>query len=231
MVKIIAFGLLQNGKHSYLRSRWNMLDFCILVTSLIDLSLTMAEPRLPAIKVFRVLRILRPIRIIARNQRLQVALTALLKSMPKILKLQALNMFLIFIIAIVQTNLLSGTFYRCYTDHLSLSSLQVKKLIKTKWQCLDYGGEWIAPDLNFDTLGQSFITLSSIATTEGWIQVLWNSVDAVGVDQTPEPNYRVYGRALYTLAILFVISLLFLNLFIGVVIDTFNRQKELNSYN
>lgn len=24
-------------------------------------------------------------------------------------------------------------------------------LIKTKWDCLNYGGEWVNPDLNFDT--------------------------------------------------------------------------------
>ena len=72
--------------------------------------------------------------------------------MPVILKLQGLSMFMIFIIAIMQTNMFSGTFSRCYTEHLGLTKMQISQLILDKWQCLSYGGEWITPDLNFDTL-------------------------------------------------------------------------------
>ena len=68
-------------------------------------------------------------------------------------------------------------------------------------------------------------------TTEGWIQVLWDTVDSNEVNYMPvEDNRQIFGT-LYTLVMLFIISLLFLNLFIGVVIETFNRQKSLNSYN
>ena len=75
------------------------------------------------------------------------------------------------------------------------------------------------------------MTLSSIMTTEGWIQVLWDTVDSNEVNYMPvEDNRQIFGT-LYTLVMLFIISLLFLNLFIGVVIETFNRQKSLNSYN
>ena len=71
-------------------------------------------------------------------------------------------------IAILQTRLFSGKFSSCYVDHLGWSQLKTKQLVKTKWDCLSYGGEWIAPDLNFDTLNRSFTTLMSIASTEGW---------------------------------------------------------------
>ena len=68
-------------------------------------------------------------------------------------------------------------------------------------------------------------------TTEGWVQVLWDTVDSNKIDYMPvEGNRPIFGT-LYTMAMLFIISLLFLNLFIGVVIETFNRQKSLSSYN
>lgn len=38
ILKVIAFGLLCNGKHSYLRSYWNNLDFIIVVLSLLSLN-------------------------------------------------------------------------------------------------------------------------------------------------------------------------------------------------
>ena len=65
-------------------------------------------------------------------------------------------MFLVFILAIVELNLLAGKFHRCYTEHISLSPKQNVNLILNKWDCLNYGGEWIKPNLNFDTLNDSF---------------------------------------------------------------------------
>ncbi len=52
----------------------------------------------------------------------------------------------------------------------------------TKNDCLNYGGEWYNPDLNFDTIYESFITLFTVQSTEGWISVMWHGVDARGVD-------------------------------------------------
>ena len=48
-----------------------------------------------------------------------------------------------------------------------------------------YGGEWINPDLNFDTMKESVITLFTVQSTEGWIDVMWDAVDGVGVNQQP----------------------------------------------
>ena len=52
--------------------------------------------------------------------------------------------------------------------------------IENMWDCYNYGGEWVQPDLNFDNTLNSLLTLITIQTTEGWIDVLWNSADAVG---------------------------------------------------
>lgn len=58
-----------------------------------------------------------------------------------------------------------------------------------KWDCLNYGGEWINPDLNFDTMKSSVITLFTVQSTEGWIGVMWSAVDGVGIDKQPIVNY------------------------------------------
>ena len=117
----------------------------------------------------------------------------------------------------------SGTFYRCYTEHLGLEYLQERENILTKWDCLNYGGEWIRPDLNFDSLIDSYMTLSSIMSTEGWVQVLWNIVDSNKVDYSPVKDNKLVLGTIFILTLFFIISLLFLNLFVGVVIETFTR--------
>lgn len=61
--------------------------------------------------------------------------------------------------------------------------------------------------------------------------MMWSSVDATEVDFAPELNNMWYIFVPFTLFMIFVICLLFLNLFVGVVIETFNDQKEILSNN
>ena len=77
--------------------------------------------------------------------------------------------------------------------------------------------------MNFDTVGNSYLTMSSIASREGWIDVLWDTVDSTDINEVPIKNNRFFFGSLYTMALLFIITLLFLNLFIGVVMETFNH--------
>ena len=98
------------------------------------------------------------------------------------------------------------------------------------WDCLNYGGEWIEPDLNFDTTFTSLLTLVTIQTTEGWTDVMWASVDAVGPYQQPKENHNIYMVA-FTMFIIIIICMLFIELFVGIVTETFNSQKELMSGN
>ena len=93
----------------------------------------------------------------------------------------------------------------------------------TKWDCLNYGGEWIRPDLNFDTIFDSMATLSSISSTEGWTSVLWDITDSKDIDVVPVKNYKEVEGKIYTFAVMFFITLILVNLFVGVVVETFNR--------
>lgn len=71
VLKIIALGFIINGRRSYLRDSWNVLDFLIVVLSVVSLSL---DANLSFIKVLRVARILRPLRLIQRAQGLKIAI-------------------------------------------------------------------------------------------------------------------------------------------------------------
>ncbi len=62
LMKIVTYGFLFNGKKSYLLNAWNILDFFIVITAVISLSIESSE--LSVVKVIRVARILRPLRLI-----------------------------------------------------------------------------------------------------------------------------------------------------------------------
>ena len=56
-------------------------------------------------------------------------------------------------------------------------------------------------------------------------------IDAKAVNEVPELDHNRYFGQIYMMILLFVITLLFMNLFIGVVMETFNHQKTLMSFN
>ena len=79
LLKIITSGFLLNGKKSYLRNSWNILDFTIVIMSIVSLSI---DANISFVKVLRVARILRPLRLIKHAESLKIAIKALFKSIP-----------------------------------------------------------------------------------------------------------------------------------------------------
>ncbi len=64
-IKIMVFGLVANGRSSYLRNIWNMIDFIIVVCSLLTMT-----PLPQDLKYFKLFRIARPLRLISSNKNL-----------------------------------------------------------------------------------------------------------------------------------------------------------------
>lgn len=69
IVKWISIGFVQD-KGSYLRDNWNMLDFFIVIVSILDYSFEGIN--IPIIKILRTLRTLRPLRFISFNTQLKL---------------------------------------------------------------------------------------------------------------------------------------------------------------
>ena len=65
VIKVIAYGLYFNGKNSYLRNYWQILDFLFVIFSILALLPLDLNGRM--IKSVRMIRLLRPLRIIAKN--------------------------------------------------------------------------------------------------------------------------------------------------------------------
>ena len=74
-------------------------------------------------------------------------------------------------------NFFKGKYYRCDGG----ASVAENPDIRDMFDCLDYGGNWINRDQNFDNIGSAMITLFNVMTTEGWIGVMWDAVDATTI--------------------------------------------------
>ena len=71
----------------------------------------------------------------------------------------------------------------------------------------------------------AFITLFNVMTTEGWIGVMWDSVDASKIDEIPIKNNNPKS-VFFFIFFMIVGSLFILNMFVGIVINVFNKEKE-----
>jgi len=47
---------------------------------------------------------------------------------------------------------------------------------------MDSGGSWVNSRLNFDNILYASASLFVISSTEGWIDMMWQGVDTVGIN-------------------------------------------------
>ena len=146
------------------------------------------------------------------------------------MRLQFVVFFFMFMISILFTSLLSGKMFKCDLDHTDLAYSQQQKLIANKWDCLNYGVIWRDSDFNYDNTLQGMMALFVFQTLEGWIILMYDSVDAVDVNYLGQRDYNQLYIFLYLIMVI-VLALLFTNMFVSIVISTYNMEKDFLSFN
>ena len=74
------------------------------------------------------------------------------------------------------------------------------------------------------------VTMFGMMSTEGWLEVMWSAVDSTEIYQIPKRDNKLPFIIFFSVFMV-VGSLFILNLFVGVVINTFNIEKEKLSRN
>ena len=110
---------------AYLHSPWNVLDFTIVLISIL-VRLADAVPELRPLRVLRVARILRPLRLVARNAGMKLIITSLFKAMPAVSNVFGVILAIQLVFAILGMQLFMGTLASCSDP-----------TILTKAECLD----------------------------------------------------------------------------------------------
>jgi len=68
------------------------------------------------------------------------------------------------------------------------------------------------------------VTLFSVMTSEGWVDVMSNGVDAVGIDKQPIYKNHPFFVIYFVIFVIFGMFLL-INLFTAVITDQFSKIK------
>ena len=105
-------------------------------------------------------------------------------------------------------------------DGLPLSGETTSRMVCDCW-----GGDWkMVMDSSFDNVGAALLTFFQMSTTEGWVKIMFAMVDANGIDMQPIRDNSVVW-IYFCIFFMMIGSYLALNLFVGVVIDNFNKMK------
>ncbi|XP_044771504.1 voltage-dependent T-type calcium channel subunit alpha-1H isoform X2 [Neomonachus schauinslandi] len=220
MVKVVALGLV-SGEHAYLQSSWNVLDGLLVLVSLVDIIVAMASAGgakiLGILRVLRLLRTLRPLRVISRAPGLKLVVETLISSLRPIGNIVLICCAFFIIFGILGVQLFKGKFYYCEGADT--------RNISTKAECQAARYRWVRRKYNFDNLGQALMSLFVLSSKDGWVNIMYDGLDAVGIDQQPVPNHNPW-MLLYFISFLLIVSFFVLNMFVGVVVENFHKCRQ-----
>uniref|UniRef100_A0A3B1JGE0 Sodium channel protein n=1 Tax=Astyanax mexicanus TaxID=7994 RepID=A0A3B1JGE0_ASTMX len=216
------------GFKTYFTNAWCWLDFLIVDVSLISLTANLlGYSELGPIKSLRTLRALRPLRALSRFEGMRVVVNALVGAIPSIMNVLLVCLIFWLIFSIMGVNLFAGKFYRCINT--TTEELFPMDLVNNKSDCmaLMYTNEarWVNVKVNYDNVGLGYLSLLQVATFKGWMDIMYAAVDSREAEEQPSYEINIYMYLYFVIFIIFG-SFFTLNLFIGVIIDNFNQQKQ-----
>ncbi|KAF6117716.1 calcium voltage-gated channel subunit alpha1 I [Phyllostomus discolor] len=219
-LKVVSLGL-YFGEQAYLRSSWNVLDGFLVFVSIIDIVVSLASAGgakiLGVLRVLRLLRTLRPLRVISRAPGLKLVVETLISSLKPIGNIVLICCAFFIIFGILGVQLFKGKFYHC----LGVDT----RNITNRSDCMAANYRWVHHKYNFDNLGQALMSLFVLASKDGWVNIMYNGLDAVAVDQQPVANHNPW-MLLYFISFLLIVSFFVLNMFVGVVVENFHKCRQ-----
>lgn len=281
--RIIVNGLVFNGKRSYLRSPWNIVDAIVVILNI--LSLVVRESSVPSLRSLRALRATRPLRIIRALPGLRLIINSIAASLPGIFNVLFVVILSLLIFAVIAVGNLKGALWSCQGDTFDNFPLYVQNLViyppivgelsyeqknylvlrnitygpvvnidlntttttgnsllssshellvwsivrpTSKSVCILLGGKWehvLPGTAHFDNVWCGLLTLLTMTTTEGWVDVLHALTDQRGVEMQPIPDSSVYW-SVYAILVMIIGSFFIMKMFVGVVLDNYNIMRE-----
>ncbi|KAG8465497.1 hypothetical protein KFE25_002804 [Diacronema lutheri] len=210
------------GARAYWACAWCRMDGAVVVLTLGSL---VASEGGGVCNVLRLARLLRPLRLVRRNSGVRVVVRALLRTLPQVLSVCAVCALFVLVFAILGVQLLGGKFASC-TD----------ASVRTRGACTGHfweegataasSREWRNPSIgSFDSVPAAALLLFELSSLEGWPTAMFRGIDAVGAGRAPELDHAP-ARAIFFVGWTLVGGLFMRNLFIGVIVDTFDATKR-----
>jgi hypothetical protein len=108
---------------------------------------------------------------------LKVAVRVLFFAIPNVTSIACIMVLSYFVFAVVAVSHFKGRLHYC-----SGSLIELERTVRDKWDCLDAGGGWRNRVYNWDSIPEACVQLLIMSTTEGYGEMLVNTIMSVGED-------------------------------------------------
>ncbi|XP_028967315.1 voltage-dependent calcium channel type A subunit alpha-1 [Galendromus occidentalis] len=229
ILKVVDQGVILHPG-SYCRDLWNILDSVVVICALIAFAFAGSSTgqNLSTIKSLRVLRVLRPLKTIKRVPKLKAVFDCVVTSLKNVFNILIVYILFQFIFAVIAVQLFNGKFFFC-TDHTMLYEQDCQgeyfEFVDARKPPRVMKRLWKRQDFHYDDISAAMLTLFTVQTGEGWPQVLQNSMDSTDEDKGPVPRYRI-EMSLFYIVFFIVFPFFFVNIFVALIIITFQEQGE-----
>jgi len=223
VAKIIVHGFWFT-EDAYLKDGWNCLDFFIVVTSVLALPSNAIlgggdNSPVASLRVLRTFRALRPLRMINRAPGLKVVVDAIFVCLPSFISIALVTSVVYLVFAIMGVQLWSGKFWSCNDGDVA----NVTECIGTMADGTPR--VWDNKPLNFDNVLKAMLTLYEVSTLEIWLDVMYAAMDVPEkLGDQPKKN-QSWFYCFYFVIFIVIGSFIMMNLFVGAVVDNFNKIK------
>jgi len=174
--KIISLGFFI-GEGAYLKDSWNILDFIIVLSSILNWILdAFSSVSLTFLRGFRAMRALRPLRMISKDEGMKTIVNSLLKAIPSLFNVALINILFLVVFGILGVQIFKGQIGYCNDLTQNLKKTCTGNYNNDSGALVSR--EWIVPFNNFDNILWSMITFFELATLEAWPTILLREIDS-----------------------------------------------------
>jgi len=229
ILKVLAMGFAW-GKMAYLKSSWNRLDGLLVLISWVNFTLDVINVQSSAaqtLRILRILRTLRPLRVIQRAPGLRLLVRCFAAAIVPAAETSLICGVVYIIFGILGLQLFCGKMHYCSPANNN-GDEGTAGAVDDKAGCLALGSNyrWQHQHLNFDNIGNAIVTLFYLSTGDGWVGIMYTGIDARDVDKNPQRDANKW-MALYFVAFVIIGNFFLLNMFVGVIVDNFQRMSVL----
>jgi len=227
IIKVVAL-----GPSLYWEDEWNRLDILVLLFTYFSM-FGPKDSQAGVLRLFRIGRTLRPLRMINKNPEMKQIINSIISSLPAVTNALILACFAFFVFAVFGLNSFMGLLHTCNEGDLDQLSCHGSADMENEG-----GDEFLMPIVwanrrnNFDNIFVSLLTLYEAATTEGWVDLMYACMDIDGEigDGPGSGKPPIFNNqpeaALYWVFFIFICTFFIVQLFVGVIIDNYNREMN-----
>ncbi|EAR90594.2 cation channel family protein (macronuclear) [Tetrahymena thermophila SB210] len=218
----IAYGpILYLGNNSFDLNINNFLEIVFNIFHFLYF-LPFSNQTIYVLRIFKIFRLLLLLPFLQNNfSQINFAVRVCKACLPRMLKIMIFGIIFAFINSVFVTKLLKAQMNFCQYDETSFSDFEVV----TDKDCMDVGGDWVEYKYQFNNVFSSIAVLLMVQTSEGWTQIMEQQFNYTSPNTQPKKEHQSFWILFY-IQFYCIANFCILNMFVGVVVDTFKELKE-----